>query len=87
MTILGFFLTRPSITKYSLTFSDKTNKIWAAWEERGNYCLIGTEFHLGKIKNFWRWRRLHYNVNVLNATECFKMAKTVKFLCIFYQNF
>ena len=24
-------------------------------EERMNYCVIGTEFHLGYIKTFWRW--------------------------------
>ena len=41
---------------------------WRA-ERIGSYCLMGTEFQLGKMKKFWRWLVVYNNVNVLNATE------------------
>lgn len=30
----------------------------------GSYCLMGTEFHFGKMKRFWKW------MVVLAAQQC-----------------
>ena len=37
----------------------------------GSFCVMGTEFLFGMMKNFWRWVGgwSHDNVNILNATE------------------
>lgn len=49
--------------------SQGRNVVARGWEEgkTGN-CLMGTEFQLGKMKNFWRWMvvMLAHKVNSLN---------------------
>lgn len=36
------------------------------------YCLMGTEFQLGKIKKFWRW------MVMMAAQQCKYILKTVE---------
>lgn len=56
-------------------------------ERIGSQCSVGTEFHSGKMKNFWKWTMMVYTTMCmylmpLNCTH-FKNGENRKFYVVY----